>query len=456
MSTLLAQANLSGPTGSAPEELQKFSINPFKYVEECYQMYGDIVRLPFCVDGDLAPSVAISNPDAIQVLNSPATLKYLENKFTIAPKFLLGGEQHLASVDKSSHQRLKKLMLPLFNRQALEAQTQPIWEIAKRHSSFCQGGESFWVVKAMKALTLDVIVQIIFGVTEGSKHDTLKQRITEWIRWGASPEVSQAFFLESLRDEQDPDSPWNKHLQNLKGIDEILYAEISARRAEPDINGKDILSMLLAAKDEEGHQISDIEVRDNLMLMFFAGHDNTSSASSWLFYELHNHPDCLEQLQQELAPFEDAPDPLAISQLPYLSAACKEVLRLYGGSALSLPRVLNAPLTLAGYQLEAGTCISSSYHLVHRRPELYPEAEQFNPQRFLDRDYASHQWLAFGGGHRHCVGAALAQLEMKLSLAAFLLRYRLERLEHAPIALTMENLVNALERDFQMRVVASR
>jgi cytochrome P450 len=443
-----------GPAGNPVEEFQDFKTDAFSYLKSCVQLYGDIFQLPFSGEGDFAPTIVISHPEAIRFMNSTSTLSYFENKPVPAGDYLYGGNKHLLSLSKVSHQRLKKLMMPHFHGQALQAEAKQIWVLAEQLSQSWANEEPFWVVQAMQTLTLEVIVQIVFGITEGDQYQSLKYWTTEWLNWSALPEVGKAFYLEELRKGERADSPWGKHLYNLKKIDETLYGEICSRRLDPEKQRSDILSLLLATQDEQGNPLTDAEVRDNLLFNLFAGRDNTGVALSWALYELHRHPIVLEKLRQEIDSLDESLDLLKVAKLPYLTAVCKEILRLYSGGVLSLSRVIASPLDFMGYPLEVNACLAASFYLLHRREDLYPQPEQFRPERFLEREYGNHEFAPFGGGHRYCMGYALSQMEMKLALAAFLRRYQFKLVDSQPVKGVMKNLLTYPETDFQMRASA--
>jgi cytochrome P450 len=389
--------HLQGPLGDPLEELQKFSADPFSYLEECQRHYGNIFLLPFSGAGSFVRNVVLADPAAIQIFYSAETLKYLDNEPTPSLNQLLGGTHHLTSANKTTHGRLKKLMMPHLHRSAIEAQAQHIWDIAVQVSAPWQDGQSFAVLPVMERLTLEVIVQVVFGVTAGAEYEELKDWITKWLTWSASPEILQALYLEDLRRDEGPESTWGRHLHNLRQLDQLLYALIEGRRAQPLDQPQDMLSMFMVAEDEEGNKLTDEEIRDNLVLDLFAGNDATASALTWSLYALHNHPNILAKLQQALDSLGRDPDLLSICKQPYLDAVYKEVLRLYFGFYLSISRVLNSPLELLGYCLEPGMTLCTSSHLLHQRADLYPEPQQFCPERFLGREFGSHEWAPFGG-----------------------------------------------------------
>jgi unspecific monooxygenase len=442
---------LKGPSGKPEKELYKFSQDPFSYLDDCVEKYGDIFQIPFTVGGFFKPSIILGNPEAIQTLNSPAVLPYLENIQIPAFNELLGGCQHIAAVDKAANQKIRKLIVPFLKGKSLQFQVETIWKIAQDLSREWRGGEPFWTLEAMHQLTLENTIQIIFGVTEGSTHQRLKQATSRWLSWSASSEVTQALYFEELRQDQ-PDSAWGKHLQNLRAIYDILYTEIERTKAEPDPRG-DLLSTFVAAQDDDGNRLTDACIAQNLLSFLIAGYENSANSMTWILYALHSNPKVLEELWQELKGLDEPIDLFKILDLPYLDAVCKEVLRCFMGVTIGIERALNAPLDLMGYTLEPGTILMPSSYLLNKRSDLYPEPEAFRPERFLNRNYGSHEWAMFGGGHRRCPGDALALTMMKLVISCFLLQFRMERLDDIPIKVVMKGLQSIPERDFQLQVI---
>ena len=140
-----------------------------------------------------------------------------------------------------------------------------------------------------------------------------------------------------------------------------------------------------------------------------------------------------EKLLQELDTLGDNPDPNAIFRLPDLNAVCQETLRLYPVAMLALNRVVKSPLQTGGYQFEPGTILIPCIYLTHHRQDLYPDPKLFLPERFLERQFAPHEFLPFGGGNRRCIGMAFAQFEMKLVLATVLSHWQLALANSNPV-----------------------
>ena len=177
----------------------------------------------------------------------------------------------------------------------------------------------------------------------------------------------------------------------------------------------------------------DTELRDELMTLVFAGYETTTAALSWALYWVHYLPEILEKLLGELGELSSGSDPSAVDRLPYLTAVCQETLRLYPIALSTFARTVQKPFEVCGYQLQPDTIVNVSIYLAHHREAVYPEPKQFRPERFLARQFSPFEYLPFGGGSRRCIGAALAQFEMKLVLATILSRRQLALISPRPL-----------------------
>lgn len=179
--------------------------------------------------------------------------------------------------------------------------------------------------------------------------------------------------------------------------------------------------------------MTDAELRDELMTLVFAGYETTTAALSWALYWVHYLPEIREKILGELRDFSSGSDPSVVARLPYLTAVCSETLRLYPIALNAFARIVQKPFEVSGHQLESGTIVNVSIYLAHHREAVYPEPKQFRPERFLERQFSLYEYLPFGGGSRRCIGAALAQFEMKLVLATILSRMQLALLNTYPL-----------------------
>jgi cytochrome P450 len=196
--------------------------------------------------------------------------------------------------------------------------------------------------------------------------------------------------------------------------------------------------------------MTDVELRDELMTLLLAGHETTATAIAWALYWVHKFPNIREQILQELETLGDNPDPLSLPRLPYLTAVCNETLRIYPVAILTVPRAVKEPVELMGYPLEPGTRLYGCIYLTHHREDIYPNSQQFKPERFLERQFSPYEFLPFGGGIRRCIGETLALFEMKLVLATILQRYELTLADQRPERPKRRGVTFAPERGVKM------
>jgi cytochrome P450 len=248
-----------------------------------------------------------------------------------------------------------------------------------------------------------------------------------------SPLTSSFLFFRWLQRDLGPWSPWGYFRRQQQQLNELLFAEINQRREQPEVERTDILSLLMSARDEAGQPMTDVELRDELLALLFAGHETTATALTWSLYWVHHLSAVKEKLLKELDALGDFPEPVNMARLPYLTAVCFETLRIYPVGMLTFPRVVQTPIELGGYQLEPGTQVVGCIYLTHQREDLYPQPKKFLPERFLERQFSPWEFLPFGGGSRRCVGEALAQFEMKLVLATILSRYQIALANQKPV-----------------------
>src|SRR3954470_16258259 len=261
----------------------------------------------------------------------------------------------------------------------------------------------------MQAITLEVIVRAVFGVTDPARGARLRELLRSLLDGTASFGIQFGFMLARRFGGPDP-------LAKLKAlrteIDALLLEEIAARREAP---GEDILSLLLQARFEDGEPMSDEEVCDQLVTLLVAGHETTATALAWTIELLAHHP---ETLERDVAP-------------PYLKAIISESLRLRPVVPLA-GRRLAEPLAVDGYELPAGADVTPAIWLAHTRADVYPDPFAFRPERFLDGAPPGYAWVPFGGGVRRCLGAAFAEMEMRVALGAILRRVAIEPVTGEP------------------------
>jgi unspecific monooxygenase len=432
-------------------QLINWIADPIAFQHKYSQKYGDIFSMHL---SGLGSYVIIGNPQAIQEIFNQ------DSKFDIGrgnelAKPLLG-QNSLMLMDGDRHRRERKLLMPLFHGERLQTYAKQICLITNQITSQWQVGQPFIARSTMQKVSLEVILQIVFGLSAGERYQQLKRLLTPWLDMTDSPLRSSMLFFQFLQKDWGTWTPWGQMKQRQVQIHRLLQAEIAEKSTKNDEKGTDVLSLMMVARDENGQPMSDAELTDELLTILVAGHETTATTLAWAFYQIYQHPDVLEKLQQELDSLGDNFHPMEIAQLPYLTAVSQETLRMYPGIPELFPRITKSSTKIAGYEFDAETTLMPSIYLVHYREDLYPNAEQFKPERFLRRQYSPSEYLPFGGGSRRCLGYALAQLEIKLVLATVLSKYQLALAEDKPVKLQRRGFTLAPAGGVRMVMIGKR
>jgi cytochrome P450 family 135 len=408
-----AGANGALPPGPKlhPAVMQFRLMRPENWLESCWKEYGDYFTL---------------RPTKDRALVLTADTAAVKQVFTGNPKQLFAGESHMVlarilgprsvlTINAPDHLRVRRMMLPPFHGDRMKGYAPLIAQVAERHIASWPRGEEFPVLPRLNALTLEVIMRAVFGVEDPKRIAELSPPLLKLLAQIGEPRRMLA--LQVTFERKVPFNPWKRFYEIRREADEMLFREIRARRSDPaGAEGEDIFSMLLAARDEQGEPLTDEELRDELMTLLVAGHDTTSTAMGWTLERLTRHPQVLERLRSGELTEED----------PYLDAVIKETLRLRPVVPI-VARRLTAPMEFGGWQLPAGTFVGPSIFLVHRREDIYPEPHEYRPERFLDHNPGTYEWIPFGGGTRRCLGAPFALMEIKTVLGTMLKNVQLRR-----------------------------
>ncbi|MEH1821614.1 MAG: cytochrome P450 [Nostoc sp.] len=443
----------NGPQTHPWVQTYQWLTNPLEYIEDCAKRYGDIFTLQ--LGQNAAPQVFISNPQAIQQIftTDPKQLDSGEPAGIISP---LLGRQSLLALEGKPHQRQRKLLTPPLHGERMLAYGELIRDITEQVTNQWRVGENFPVLSSMQAISFQVILKAVFGLEDGPRYEKLNELLIAILNPKIRILRTVLLLFPAMRRDLGAWSPWGKYLRLRQQIDQLIYAQIQERKAQPDPSRTDILSLMMAARDEAGEPMTDLELRDELMTLLVAGHETTATSLSWALYWIHHVPEVREKLLQELDKLGEQPDPNAIFRLPYLNAVCSETLRLYPVAVSALNRVVKSPLQIGGYNFEPGTLLNPSIYLTHHREDLYPQSKQFKPERFLERQFSPYEYLPFGGGNRRCIGMAFALFEMKLVLAKVLSHWEMELADSKPVQPVRKGLLFSPAGGVKMVVKAKR
>jgi cytochrome P450 len=420
-----------GPQTPSLLQTVQLIAQPTQFLDTCRERYGD----PFStrVLGLKSPPVVFfGDPEAIQEIFTLPSSKLDFRKATHVFEPLMG-EQSIILQEGRSHQRLRQLMMPPFHGDCMRSYGQLICDITQQAIAGWTPDSIVSIHKVMPQITLQIILQVVFGIEPGLRYQQLEKLLSSLLEDITTPLYSSLFFFPPLQKDFGAWSPWGHFLRRRQQIDALIYAEIAERRQQADASRTDILSLLMSAHDENGEPMSDVELRDQLVSLLLLGYETTAAVLTWAFYWIHSSASVYDTLQRELDTAGDDIKPEAIVQLPYLTAVCAETLRVNPIALICTPRRVLEPLQLAGYHFDTGTILVPCIYLAHRRPDVFPDAMQFKPERFLNQKFSPYEYLPFGGGARGCIGMAFSMFEMKLVLATILSRYQLTLVDPHPV-----------------------
>ena len=406
--------------------------DPLEFWEERNRKYGDLYQIKF---KNSPPTVVISNPQAVETIFTAPPDFFEVGRANKGLSFLVG-DLSLLLLDGKAHKHRRRLLMPHFHGEYLQKFNHQIVDITKKVCQNLEINKSFKIRPVMQEITLRVILRVVFGIDSTARAERLRELLTALLETFNSPLSSSLLFFRFLQKDWGSFSPWGRFLRLQQDIRTLIYQAIKERRdllASSRSDYRDILSLLLLAKQDNGESLSDEELHDELITLLFAGHETTASALAWLFYWVHYIPDIRDKLCFELDNYGRKSDYNVINNLPYLNAVISETLRIYPVGANAFARILTKPMSILGYNFEPKTWLRVSIYSLHHREDLYPNSKQFNPERFLHKTYSPYEYMPFGGGNRRCLGSALALLEIKLVTMTILSAFQLELTSKKPI-----------------------
>ena len=372
------------------------------------ELYGPVFRTNDLIVGEL---VHVADPDLIEQMFKwkPTQYNVGEPRQVMEP---VTGPASILLLDEDRHLRMRKLMLPPFHGEAIAHYGELIREITEREIASWRPGQTIRTRTVAQTITMEVIIRAVFGITDPERVADMKALLPRL------SSINPLLAWEAARKDLGPRSPWGRFVRDRERVDAMLYEEIARRRARANGDGanRDVLELLLGARDEEGNPLTDRELRDELITLLLAGHETTATSIGWAFERLLRTPAALERLTAEAKAGEGA---------DYLDAVIKETMRVRP-VVPEVFRQTTESVQLGDYRFGPGTQLAIAILLVQYDPELYPPDPQvFRPERFMNGAPEAYTWIPFGGGIRRCLGAAFALLEMKVVIATILERARL-------------------------------
>ncbi len=329
----------------------------------------------------------------------------------------LSGAESLLMLSGARHHAERKLLMPAFHGERMRGWAQAMVDAARR--AFAGGGE-FPVLERTRQATLEVIVRLVFGASDADQVDEFTRLAGAWAR-----AVRPGFlFVSALQREFLGLSAFARFRRASDALDRSLMQQIATTRANPG-SRTDVLASMVGARYDDGSAMTDAAICDQLHTLLFAGHDTTAVVLAWALYFLARDPEALERSRSEADALGPEPDAEALARLPWLGAVVDETLRLRPVTSEAIRR-LHKPWQLGSWQLPAGVSVSAVAPLIHSRADLWPEPEQFRPERFLAERPSPTVYLPFGGGARRCIGATFARFEACVILSTLLREFEFE------------------------------
>nr|WP_077099657.1 cytochrome P450 [Mycobacterium terramassiliense] len=408
-----------------------------RFVAACARRYGSIFTLRIASIGTL---VYLADPADIKTVFAGDPRVFHAGEANSLLSGLLGDTSILV-IDDRAHAERRRLMSAPFHREAVARQAGLMAEIAAENIAGWPVGRRFAALPKMSEITLEVILRTVIGATDPARLAALREVMPRLLKVG--PWATAALVNPKLLRHW----PWRGLRRRIAAADRLLYAEIADRRADPNLaTSTAVLAMLV--RDGE---MSDRELRDQLITLLVAGHDTTATGLSWALERLTRHPDVLAKAVRA-AETSAAGDPAGDE---YLDAVAKETLRVRP-PVFDVGRVLTEPVELAGYRLPAGVLVAPGMVLVHGSDAVYPDADRFDPDRMVGATLGPATWFPFGGGNRRCLGAGFAMVEMRVVLREILRRVELSTTTATGERQKLKHVILVPRRGARITVAATR
>jgi cytochrome P450 len=387
--------------------------------------YGPIMTMPILSLGDVA---IVSDPELVkQVFTAPPDV--LLGGEGVGPAAAIYGSGSMFVQEEPEHLRRRKLLTPPLHGAALSSYVPIMEDSARAAMHGWPVDRPFEMLKAARALTLDVIVKVIFGVDDPDEVGRLGRPFERLLNLGVSEQLTVRYALRhagALR-------VWPARARANREIDDVVMPLIARRRNDPRLSEQlDILALLMCARGDDGERLSDSEIRDDLITLMLAGHETTATTLAWIFDLLLHHPDALRRVQAEAESGEEA----------FTTAVINETLRVRPPAPLTA-RVAAQPFAIGGYRIEAGTRIVVHIIAINRNPRIYDYPNEFRPERFLGSRPETYAWVPFGGGIKRCLGASFSMRELTTVLHTLLREGEFSAVDEKPEKIVRRSIMLA-------------
>lgn len=404
----------------------EFARNPLEFLSRCARQYGDVVKLqlPF------GRTYLLNHPDDVEFMLTTSNRNFKKGKAFEASRLVLGNG--LVTSEGDFWLRQRRLMQPAFHRERIKTYAEVMVDYTTKMLDQWQDGQIHNLEEDMQKLTLQIVNRLLFGLElSGDKAAEVSGKVEHAFKEIQDRLVNPLHLPESV-----PTPGNRRYLNTIRELDRVIFEIIEQRRANPG-QKDDLLAILLEAQDEDGRQMTDQQLRDELLTLFIAGHETTALAMTWAFYLLSQHPEVETRLLDELNQVLQGrtPQMADLPRLPYTELVIKETLRLYSPAQFLFREALT-DCEIGGYPVPAGTQLIAASWVLHRDPRFYDQPDEFRPERWESekaKNLPKYAYAPFGGGPRLCIGNTFALTEAALLLATIAQRYRLSLKTTKPV-----------------------
>jgi cytochrome P450 len=397
--------------------MREFNNDTLGFIEQC-RAYGDVVRTRFL----WVHAYFLYNPEDIETVLTTNAKSFRKARSLRSPFSARLVGNGLVTSEGDFWRRQRRLAQPAFHRQRISSYGEVMVDYTERAMSKWRPGEVLDISREMTRLTLEIVVKTLFNADVSNDADHVGAVLSEVVK----PFASQA-TVKWILDNRLPTPGHRRYFKAVSEIDRIVFRIISERRATKSDEG-DLLSMLLQAQDDDGSQMTDSQLRDEVMTLFVAGHETTALAVSWSWYLLATHPEAERKFHNEIDELLQGrlPTVADMPKLTYTEMIAKEAMRLYP-PAYAVGREALEEVEIGGFRVPKGSQVFAFQWVTHRDGRYFDNPDSFDPERWTaDRTerLPKYAYFPFGGGPRQCIGNYFAMMEIVLVLAAIGQRFK--------------------------------
>ncbi|MBV9924612.1 MAG: cytochrome P450 [Acidobacteria bacterium] len=417
---MVAAAIPRGPRGGRVlGNMREFNSDSLGFIERCAREFGDVVLTRFLY----VPALFLFHPDHVEYVLSTGNKNFIKAASLRSPFFHRLVGRGLVTSEGDFWRRQRRLAQPAFHRNRVEAYARTMVAYAERMLSSWKDGSTLDAHEEMMSLTRAVVAQTLFSADVSRDSQEMDRALSNIVQ----PFAAQA-TLKWILDNRLPTPAHLRFNRDVRKIDRFVYRLIEERRASGEDTG-DLLSMLLAARDEDGGRMTDKQLRDELMTIFLAGHETTALALTWAWYLLARNPEAEAKLAAELDEVLGgrAPTVEDLPRLRYADWVVKESMRLYP-PAWAVGRECVRECEVGVFRVSKGMQVFGFQWVVQRDPRWFTDPLAFRPERWGEESISrlpKYAYFPFGGGPRLCIGNYFATMEAVLILSTIARRFRL-------------------------------